>query len=444
MSVGSAGQSPIHVVIIGGGFAGLAAARAVAGTPCRVTLVDRRNHHVFQPLLYQVATAALSPAQISSPIRTVFAGRRNVDVVLSEARSIDVASRTLRLSDGELKYDALVVAAGATHSYFGRDEWARHAPGLKTIQDALTIRSEFLDAFERADRERDPEQRRAELTFVIVGGGPTGVETAGAMAEIARFSISREYRHIDTKTARVILVEGQGRLLPAFPEELSARTKRDLEGLGVEVRLNCKVVGIDAGSVDLETAAGREHLPARHIVWAAGVKAEPIAATLGAPIDRAGRVMVGPDLSVPGHPEVFVVGDLAHVPDGKGNMVPGVAPAAMQMGKYVGSVLAAEIRAGAIGKGTRRPFVYRDKGTLATIGRARAVALVSGMKLTGFVAWALWALVHVFYLISFRTKLLVMLEWAWSYVFFHRGARIIYRELNPDPPPGPGESRPLT
>lgn len=413
-----------RVVILGGGFAGLSAARALARAPVSITLVDRRNHHLFQPLLYQVATASLSPADIAAPIRKVLSRQRNATVLLGEAVSIDTASREVVLKDGRLGFDHLIIACGVTHSYFGHEDWAPLAPGLKSIEDAIEIRRRFLLCFEAAEREADPEARRAKLTFVVVGGGPTGVELAGAMAEIARRSMPRDFRSIDTRTARIILVEGEDRLLNAFPPELSARAKRDLERLGVEVRINSRVTHVDPDGVRI----GDERVNAECVLWAAGVQAEGLAKSLGVELDRSGRVKVEPDLSVPGFPRVFIAGDLAAVSDPKsGKPVPGVAPAAMQMGRYVGRLIAREAGRPDNAKkpGDRSPFRYVDKGLLATIGRARAVADIRGLRLKGLLAWLLWAGVHIFFLIGFRNRIIVMMQWAWEYLLFQRGARLI-------------------
>lgn len=427
---------PPRVVIIGGGFAGLFAARALASAPIRLTVIDQRNHHLFQPLLYQVATAALSPAMIASPIRKVLARQANTTVLLAQAQHVDPDRRVLVLSDGELPYDVLVIATGATHSYFGHDEWAGRAPGLKTVEDALEIRRRFLLAFEAAEREPDARRRRALLTFLVIGAGPTGVEMAGAIAEIARGVLKRDFRTIDTASARVILVEAQDRVLPAgFPPELSERARRDLLAMGVEVRTGQRVTAVESPPAT-GVFIGEERIEAENVIWAAGVKASPLGAGLGAPLDTSGRVRVAPDLSVPGRPDIFVVGDLASVDDPHtGKPVPGVAPAAMQMGRHVGRIVAAEARARARGLAPppRSPFRYHDKGTLATIGRARAVGVVSGFKVAGFVAWALWALVHVMSLIGFRNRLLVMLEWAWAYLVYERGARLITGDPQPTP-----------
>jgi NADH dehydrogenase len=412
-----------EVVIVGGGFGGLYTARALRRAPVHVTIVDRRNHHLFQPLLYQVATAALNPADIAAPIRSVFRGWPNVSVLLAEAVAVDLQTKTLVLADGTLSYDYLVLATGATHSYFGHEEWAPFAPGLKSIEDALEIRRRVLLAYEMAERERDPERRGEWLTFVIIGGGPTGVELAGALAEISRQALSREFQHIDPSHARIILIEGVARVLPSYPEDLSAKAQQQLERLGVDVRTGARVTGIDATGVTL----GHERIPARTIVWAAGVAASPLAASVGAARDRAGRVRVDPTLAVPGHDDVFVIGDLAAV-EQDGHLVPGVAPAAIQMGRHV----ARQIRRALAGQ-PRQPFRYRDKGSFATIGRGKAVGeMVGGVKLSGFLAWVAWLGIHIFFLIGFRNRVLVLFQWAYSYVTFRRGARLI---TGAPPPP---------
>lgn len=438
-----------HVLIVGGGFGGLNAAQGLARADVRVTVLDRRNHHLFQPMLYQVATAGLSPAQIASPIRGILSKQKNAEVLLAEASRVDLARRVVVTDLGEVGYDVLVLATGATHSYFGHDDWAATATGLKTVEDALAIRSRFLLAFEAAERETDEERRRALMTFVVIGAGPTGVETAGAIAEIARTVIRKDFRRIDTRTARVVLVEGQDRVLPSgFPPDLSARAKRDLEAMGVEVRLGTRVTDVRGApnnqpGVTLGEGPGAERIEAHNIIWAAGVKGSAVGGTLGAPTDQAGRVLVGPDLTIPGHPEVFVIGDLAKVIDPKTHaMVPGVCPAAVQMGRYVAGIVKAESRSP--GK-PRQPFTYWDKGSLATIGRSRAVAMLPmpllrrSVKFAGFLAWALWAGVHVFFLIGFRNRVMVMLEWAWSYWFYQRGARLITSDTGkPAAPPDSG------
>lgn len=412
-----------RIVILGGGFGGLYAARALRSARARVTLIDRHNHHLFQPLLYQVATASLSPGDIAVPIRHVLKRQRNTRVILGEAVSIDPGRRVVALRDAEEGYDYLVVATGATHWYFGHDDWRPHAPGLKEAADALAIREKFLLSFEAAEREDDAGRRRAILTFVVIGGGPTGVELAGAMAEIARRAIPKDFRRIDTSSSRIILVEGGGRVLPAFPEHLSRRAKEDLESLGVEVWLNSAVTRVDERGVSI----GEDRIATRNVFWAAGVKASPLGASLGAPMDGAGRVLVNPDLSVPGHPEVFVIGDLASVIDtGTRRPVPGVAPAAMQMGRHVGRLLAREIGGGGTAP-ARASFVYTDKGNLATIGRARAVGVIGGRGFAGFPAWALWLGIHIVYLIGFRSRLIVLIQWAWAYFRYERGARLITR-----------------
>lgn len=416
-----------HVVIVGGGFGGLYAARTLGSSAVRITLVDRRNHHLFQPMLYQVATASLSPANIAAPIRRVLRRQKNTSVLLAEAAAVDTARRVVKLADGDLAYDWLILAAGATHSYFGRDDWAKTAPGLKTVDDALEIRRRFLLAFEHAERETDPARRRAELTFVVIGGGPTGVELAGAMAEIAHSAIPRDFRSVDTATARIILVEAADRILGAFPSELSASAKLDLERLGVEVRLDSRVTEVDTRGVSI----GTERIDAANIIWAAGVQASPIGTSLGVPLDRAGRVIVNPDLTIPGDPRVFVVGDLAHAADPRtGTPAPGVCPAAIQMGQYAARIIAAEIRAHGTPK-PRDPFRYTDKGILATIGRNKGVAALGRLRFSGVAAWLMWALVHVMFLIGFRNRIMVMIEWAWLYFFFDRGARLITGQQHP-------------
>jgi NADH dehydrogenase len=423
-----------HVVIVGGGFAGLAAAKRLRRSPVRITLVDRRNHHLFQPLLYQVATAALSPSQIAAPIRAVLSKQKNAEVVLAEARRVDAARRVLETDQGDIAYDYLILATGATHSYFGHDDWSTSARGLKTIDDALEIRRRFLLAFEAAENEANDLRRRALMTFVIIGAGPTGVETAGAIAEIARTVIRRDFRHIDTSRARVVLVEAMDRVLPSgFPRELSDRALADLRAMGVEVRLNTRVTHVAPGAHEVpphvllsaSEDATPERIDAHNIIWAAGVRASELGSTLGVPTDHAGRVLVRADLSIEGHPEVFVTGDLARCAWRDG-MVPGVCPAAVQMGDHAARNVS-RLVAGQAGK----PFKYVDKGSLATIGRAKAVASVAGMNFGGLLAWLLWAGVHIFYLISFRNRIIVMLDWASAYLFFKRGSRLITGEREP-------------
>ncbi|MCC7021278.1 MAG: NAD(P)/FAD-dependent oxidoreductase [Thermomicrobiales bacterium] len=405
-----------RVVIVGGGFGGLQAAKALGEAPVRVTLVDRRNHHLFQPLLYQVATAVLSPADIAHPIRSVLRDRRNVEVVLGEVEAIDPAAKEVILAEGRLPYDYLILAAGATHAYFGHDEWEPLAPGLKTLEDALAIRRRILLAFEEAEREPDPERRKALMTFVVVGAGPTGVEMAGAIAEIARYSLSRDFRHIDTRDARVILVEASDRALAAFPAGLSRYAIADLKRLGVDVRLGKPVTAIAPGLVTI----GDEPIAAETVIWAAGVRASPLGRSLGVALDRAGRVLVNPDLTVPGYPDIFVVGDMAMLNGPDGKPLPGVAQVAMQEGTWA----AGNIERAIAGK-PLLPFRYRDLGNMATIGRNAAIADIRGLRLTGFIAWLAWALVHIMNLIGFRNRILVALQWLWGYLTFQRGARLI-------------------
>ncbi|HEV8309026.1 MAG TPA: NAD(P)/FAD-dependent oxidoreductase [Methylomirabilota bacterium] len=416
---GPAGAAPRdlpHVVIVGGGFGGLYAAFALDGRPVRVTLVDRRNHHLFQPLLYQVATAGLSPGDIAQPIRHILRRIPNVAVVLAEATAVDLTRRRLVLADGELAYDALILATGASHAYFGHDEWRPLAPGLKTIEDALEIRRRVLLAFEAAEREPDEARRRALLTFVIVGGGPTGVELAGALAEIARDALAHEYRAIDPAQARIVLIEAGPRLLSAFAEPLGAAAARVLGARGVEVLTRTAVTRIAPGLVE----AGPLLIRAETVLWAAGVTASPLARSLGVPLDRAGRVLVEPDLTIPGHPEVFVIGDLAAFRQPDGQALPGLAPVAIQMGRHAAQNILRATRGEA-----RQPFRYRDRGMLATIGRHAAVAQRGRLQLHGWLAWLAWVIVHIFFLIGFRNRLLVMIEWAWAYATFNRGVRLI-------------------
>jgi NADH dehydrogenase len=412
-----------HVVIIGGGFGGLAAARALARAPVQVTLLDRRNHHLFQPLLYQVATAALNPSDIAYPIRAVLRHQRNARVLLGEATAIDVAARRVVLPDGDLHYDHLIVATGATHSYFGKP-WAPLAPGLKSIEDALEIRRRVFLAYEAAEREQDPAAQRAWLTFAVVGGGPTGVELAGALGEIGLHTLAHDFRSIDPTGVRVLLLEGRDRVLGAYPPKLSEAARASLARRQVEVRLNTKVTELDGDGVTVETATGRERIAARTILWAAGVAASPLARTLGVPLDRSGRVEVAADLSIPGHPEVFVIGDLAHVTS-DGAEVPGVAQGALQGGRFVARVIAAR----AAGRTAPTTFRYRDKGSMATIGRASAVVVTGKVAISGLFAWLAWWVVHVAAMVGFKNRLLVMFHWAWSWLTFQRGARLITGEV---------------
>jgi NADH dehydrogenase FAD-containing subunit len=415
-SAESAKDARPHVVVLGAGFAGLTAVKALAGAACKVTLIDRRNYHLFQPLLYQVATAALSPADIATPIRSILRRQKNAAVLMARVEGIDRQNRRIILSDRSISYDYLVVATGSRHAYFGHDDWEPIAPGLKKIDDATQIRRRLLLAFEQAETCTDPIERRALLNFVVVGGGPTGVEMAGAIAELARHALVGDFRAINPAEARVILVEAGPRLLPAFPESLSAESKRALEKLGVEVMLGRPVTDCNADRV----MVGELAIPTRTIVWAAGVAASPAARWLDAAKDKLGRVLVDPDLSVPGHPEIFVTGDTAHVPLPDGGTVPGLAPAAKQMGAYA----ARAIRARLSGK-TPPPFKYRHLGSLATIGRDAAVADLGRFKFKGRLAWLFWGIVHVGFLNTYRSRTLVALQWLWAYVTYGRGARLI-------------------
>lgn len=410
-------QSQPHVVVVGGGFAGLMAVRGLRRAPVRVTLVDRRNHHLFQPLLYQVATAALNPGDIAYPIRSVLRSQKNARTLLGQVRGIDPQANRLHLRDEVLDYDYLLLATGASHSYFGKDQWEKWAPGLKSIEDALEIRRRVLSAFEAAERigTDNPEKLREALTFVVVGAGPTGVELAGALAEIGRLTVAKDFRTFDPRSLRVVLVEAASRVLPPYTEVLSEKAKQQLEHLGVEVRLGSLVTHIDEHGVRL----GDEFIAARTVLWGAGVQASPLGAALGAETDRAGRVMVQDDLRVPGHDNVFVAGDLMHI-ESNGKMVPGVAPAAIQAGKAV----ARNIEALVAGRPTK-PFRYVDKGSLATIGRAKAVGQIGRMEFSGWFAWWVWWVVHIAYLVGFRNRIAVMMGWAWQYFAFSRGARLI-------------------
>jgi len=420
-----------NVVIIGAGFGGLKCAQGLVDAPVQVALFDRHNYHLFQPLLYQVATAALPPSDIAYPIRRVFRSTPNVHVVMANVERVDLRRKVIHAEGGETDYDYLVVATGSTHSYFGHEEWSKDAPGLKTVDDAVEIRRRLLMAFEEAEGELDAASRRAKLTFVCVGGGPTGVELAGAIREIAARDIPRDFRVIDTGATRVLLVEANDRVIKQFPPELSERAKRDLENMGVEVRLNSRVTAVDDRGINI----GDERIEAQNVFWTAGVKASPLGRTLGVELDRNGCVKVLPDLSVPGHPEVFVIGDLAHVMDPKmGVKVPGLAPAAMQMGKHVAHLIADEVTlgTGAVGRPEDRPpFRYFDKGNMATIGKNRAVAEVRGFKFGGLAAWLAWGVVHVMFLVSFRSKVFVTLSWMVSYFLNNRSVRLITGPLRP-------------
>jgi NADH:ubiquinone reductase (H+-translocating) len=406
-----------RVVIVGGGFGGLSAAKCLRGEPVDVTLLDRRNHHLFSPLLYQVASAALSPGEIASPIRWILRRQRNVEVLLADVVGIDPDAKHAQLADGgRVPYDYIIVAAGATHAYFGHDDWRPYAPGLKTLEDALEIRRRVLLAFENAERETDPARRAALLTFVIVGGGPTGVELAGALAEIARHSLARDFRHFDPRSARIVLLEAGPAVLPAFPEPLREAARHDLQRIGVDVRTNAAVTRIAPERVE----AGGVTIDAATILWAAGVAASPLGRSLGAPIDRAGRVVINPDLTIPGHPDVFVIGDLATLPGADGRPLPGVAQVAIQMGVHASRNILRAIEGQPL-----RPFRYRNLGDMATIGRASAVANLPWIQLKGLLGWLAWLFIHLIKLIGFRNRIVVMVQWIWAYVTYQRAIRLI-------------------
>jgi len=414
-----------RVVIVGGGFGGLYAAKALGRAPVSLTLIDRRNFHLFQPLLYQVATGALSPGEIASPLRYVLSKHRNTEVLLGEVVDLDVEKRRVILRDGEAAYDDLVVATGATHHYFGNEGWARLAPGLKTIEDATTIRSKLLAAFEHAEREPDPQKRHQWLRFVIVGAGPTGVELAGALSEIANDTLRHDFRHINPAEAQILLIEGEDRVLPPFPADLSKKAEQQLVALGMRPLTGARVTNIDEGGVTVKLGDRERHIAARTVLWAAGVRASRLGKVLaeraGATLDRAGRVLVEPDLSIAGHPEIHVIGDLSSFTHQGGKPLPGVAPVAMQQGRYV----AEAIRRKAEGKPATGPFRYFDKGNLATIGRNKAVAQFGRVHVWGFLAWFVWVFVHLMYLVEFENRLLVLVEWVYNYVTRNRGARLI-------------------
>ncbi|MBX6374735.1 MAG: NAD(P)/FAD-dependent oxidoreductase [Acetobacteraceae bacterium] len=416
---GAAARGRPRVVVVGAGFAGLAAARALASAPVELVVVDQRNHHLFQPLLYQVATAGLSPADIAMPIRSILGRRMNTEVILGAVTGVDKANRRVLLADRPVRYDMLILATGARHAYFGRDDWERDAPGLKRIEDATAIRRRILIAFEQAEGTTDEAERRRLLNFVVVGGGPTGVEMAGAIAELAKVALARDFRRIDPRDARVVLAEAGPRVLPAFPEVLSAKARAALESLGVEVRVGRPVTALDGTGVSL---GGAERIEAATIIWAAGVAASAAARWLGAAADGAGRVIVGPDLTLPGNPEIFVLGDTAAVQGPGGKPLPGLAPVAKQQGTYAARLIRARLE----GRGdTVGPFRYRDLGSLATIGRGRAVADFGRVRMSRRLAWLLWGVVHIAFLIGFRNRLAVLLDWLWAYVSFKRGARLI-------------------
>jgi NADH:ubiquinone reductase (H+-translocating) len=405
-----------RVVIVGAGFGGLTAAKALSGRPFDVTVIDQHNYHLFQPLLYQVATAGLSPAEIASPIRGILSRERNVNVMLGKVSGVDTAQREVLAEGQRIPYDTLILATGARHAYFGHDDWAAHAPGLKTIDDATYIRRRILLAFEKAETEPDAAERARLLNFVVVGGGPTGVEMAGAIAELANRALAADFRSIDPRAARIILVEAAPRLLTPFDPSLSEAAKKSLEQLGVEVRLGAAVTALDAAGVSM----GAERIEARTVIWGAGVMASPAGTWLGAETDRAGRVKVLSDLSVPGHPDIFVIGDTALLNGADGNPLPGVAPVAKQQGQYIANLLVARQKGSSV-----KPFRYRDFGSLATIGRSRAVVQMGRLKIKGFIAWLLWCVAHIYFLIGFRNRLIVAMNWLWNYVTFQRGTRLI-------------------
>ncbi len=423
-----------HVVIVGAGFAGLTAAKDLAKAPVRVTLIDQRNHHLFQPLLYQVATAGLSPNQIATPIRTIVRKQRNTDVLLGEVTSVDPDRQTVTVGKRRVSYDYLVLATGARHSYFGHDEWEAAAPGLKSLEDATELRKRILLAFERAELEPDPEERARLLTFVVIGAGPTGVEMAGSIAELARRALADDFRNIDTASARILLLEAGPRALTAFDEGLALNAQRSLTKLGVETQFGKAVTAIDAAGV----TAGGARIETRTVIWAAGVASSPAARWVGAEADRAGRAQVLPDLSVAGHPSLFIAGDCASVTDAKtGKPVPGLAPAAKQQGAHIAKIIAREAK----GRPERPAFAYANVGALATIGRQSAIADFGWIKMTGFIGWFFWCVAHIYFLIGFRNRLAVALDWTWSYLTFERGARLITGAINAPLPPQDRERR---
>ena len=416
------------VVIVGAGFGGLKTALALRKVSVQLTIVDRNNHHLFQPLLYQVATAGLSPADIAVPIRSILRRHKNAEVLMAEVVGVDTKNRKVDLGKGNrsLDYDFLVLATGSTHSYFGHDEWAEFAPGLKSIPDATAIRAKILKSFEKAELEADPVKQKSLMTFILVGGGPTGVEMAGSIAELASKALARDFRHIDTRSARILLIEADARILAAFPEPLAIRAAKDLNQLGVEILTNTRVSMVDKEGV----VASGKRIQAHTVIWAAGVMASPVGKWLRAETDRSSKLTVHPDLTVPGHPDIYVIGDAAHFPTKDGRGLPGVASVAMQEGKYVAKHIRDRITGSKsdhnqVKAQKPRPFVYFDKGNLATIGRESAIADLGRIKLHGFIAWLAWLFIHIFYLISFKNKIIVLLEWAWAYITFERGARLI-------------------
>jgi len=430
-SKGIPGNPRPHVVIVGGGFGGLTAAQSLRHTPVEVTIVDRSNHHLFQPLLYQVATAGLSPSEIASPIRSILRKQKNTRVLLGEVTGIDMHKRVVALRErevGDLSYDFLILASGAQNNYFGNDIWARYTLGLKDLADAIEIRRRVLLAFEEAERTADANRRKQLLTFVVIGGGPTGVELAGALSELSRFALARDFKAINPRSTSITLIEMAPRILSSFPDALSAKAVRQLEELGVQVRTGARVTGIDAQGVHL----GDELISAAIIVWAAGVRATVLSAGLGVPVDRAGRIIVEPDCSIPGHPEAFAIGDTAVYLHQGGKPLPGVSPVAMQQGRYVAHNIDRSVR----GRPLKPKFHYFDKGNMATIGRSRAIAEIGKLKLSGFLAWLAWLVVHLFFLVGFRNRLIVMIDWAYSYFTYRRGVRLITGDRRDECPPG--------
>jgi NADH:ubiquinone reductase (H+-translocating) len=415
-----------RVIIVGSGFGGLEAAKKLACKNVQVTVIDRTNYHLFQPLLYQVATAALSPADIAAPVRAVLSKCRNVEVILAEVQSLDVDAGKIKTFDMEIDYDYLILATGARHSYFGHDEWEKLAPGLKSLEDAIELRRRILLAFEYAEKTTDEAARRAAMNFVIIGGGPTGVEMAGAIAEISRYTLARDFRHIDPSEARVLLIEGEPRLLAAYPEDLSESARKQLADLGVEVRTGARATNLTEAGVQVDG----EFIPCRVKIWAAGNNASFVGKTLGAPVDRVGRVIVNADLTIPGHPEVQVIGDLANFSHQTGQPLPGISPVAMQQGRHAARNILRVIR------GQKpEPFRYFDKGTMATIGRNKAVADLKFVHLSGLPAWLAWLFVHIIFLVGFRNRLLVLMQWAWAYLTFDKGARLITRNFQSEQRP---------
>src|SRR5205809_4118515 len=419
-------NSKPHVIIVGAGFGGLEAAKKLACKDVRVTVIDRTNYHLFQPLLYQVATAALSPADIAAPVRAVLSKCSNVEVILAEVQSVDIEAKKVKMVDLEIDYDYLILATGARHSYFGHNEWEKLAPGLKSLEDAVELRRRILMAFEYAEKTTDEAARRAAMNLVIIGGGPTGVEMAGAIAEISRYTLARDFRHIDPSEARVIRIEGEPRLLAAYPEDLSARARKQLVDLGVEVRTGARATNLTDGGVQVNG----EFIPCRVKIWAAGNNASFVGKTLRAPVDRVGRVIVNDDLTIPGHPEVQVIGDLANFSHQTGQPLPGISPVAMQQGRHAARNILRMIRGQ-----NPEPFHYFDKGTMATIGRNRAVADLKFVHLSGLPAWLAWLFVHIIFLVGFRNRLLVLIQWAWAYLTFDKGARLITRNFQSEQRP---------